>query len=967
MADQDGPQQRPLRIEEGGAFPLSKFTGGRGRSRANVVALHEQAGRVPPQAVDVEQSVLGAMLIEREAIPKAIEILPSEAFYDGRHQRIYQAILGLFERGNPVDLITLTEELKRRGDFENIGGYYLSELTTRVASAANVEYHARIIAEKSLLRQMIETMTTTVGEAYDPSTDAFDLLDRAERDIFQISESQLRKGSRSMSEVVMETFKQLEALSHRDGGITGVPSGFHALDDMTGGWQKSDLIIIAARPSMGKTAFSLATAMNAATHPQYGVGVAIFSLEMSANQLAQRMLTSEARIDAQKARTGRLTDEDWPLLARAAGRLEAAKIFVDDTPGLGILELRAKCRRLKAEHDIGLVIVDYLQLMHGTRDSRNSNREQEIAQISRSLKALAKEIDVPVIALAQLSRAVETRGGDKRPQLSDLRESGCLTGDTLVTRADTGARVPLRDLARQHPDGGFPVWAVDLHTLKLEASPVSRAFSTGTKPVFRLTTRLGRTVRATANHKFLTVEGWRRLDELSVGEHLALPRRIEQPSAPTMSLDELALLGHLIGDGCTLPRHVIQYSTRELDLAEHVADLATRVFGDDVAPRLNREHDRKRGRSWIQVYLTSTRHHTHGNRSAVSEWLDALGAWGLRSHEKRVPPSVFQQPADHIAHFLRHLWATDGCIRMRGGKRPHPAVYYATSSRRLGEDVQALLLRVGVRARLKRIPQGEKGRDQHHVIVSGRPDLLRFAEAVGAVGCYKQEALAEVRAHLAERDGNTNRDVIPRSVWARIVVPAMARAELTTRQMQAGLGMSYCGSTLYRTNLSRVRAARVAEVVGSLTLARLAESDLYWDEIVAVEPDGVEEVFDLTVPGPHNFVAGDVVVHNSIEQDADVVAFIYRAERYGITQDENGNSTAGLGEIIIGKQRNGPIGNVRLAFVNQYARFENLTTYYGSDPGFEYNAGGAAPPPLPGAGGGYDDYEELPPPGDAPF
>ncbi|MEM1042384.1 MAG: replicative DNA helicase [Bacteroidota bacterium] len=433
MPDQDGPQQRPLRIEEGGTFPLEKLTGRRGgRQRANVVSLHEQAGRVPPQAVEVEQSVLGAMLIEREAIPKAIEILPSEAFYDVRHQRIYAAMLGLFERTNPVDLITLTEELKRRGEFEPIGGYYLSELTTRVASAANVEYHARIIAEKSLLRQMIETMTTTVGEAYDPTTDAFDLLDRAEQDIFKISESQLRKSSRAMSEVVMDTFKQLEALGQREGGLTGVPSGFHALDDMTGGWQKSDLIIIAARPSMGKTALSLAVTMNAATHPKYGVPVAIFSLEMSANQLAQRMLTSEARIDAQKARTGRLSDEDWPKLARAAGRLGEAQIFVDDTPGLGILELRAKCRRLKAEHGIGLVIVDYLQLMHGTQDNRNGNREQEIAQISRSLKALAKELDVPVLALAQLSRAVETRGGDKRPMLSDLRESGSIEQDADV-------------------------------------------------------------------------------------------------------------------------------------------------------------------------------------------------------------------------------------------------------------------------------------------------------------------------------------------------------------------------------------------------------------------------------------------------------------------------------------------------------------------------------------------------------
>ncbi len=436
MAEPDDPRQRPIRIDESAAsIPLEKLTARRGASRAaraNVIALHEQAGRVPPQAADVEQSVLGAMLIEREAIPKAIEVLPHEAFYDGRHQRIYEAMLGLFERGNPVDLVTLTEELKRRGEFEHIGSYYLSELTTRVASAANVEYHARIIAEKSLLRRMIETMTTVVGEAYDPGTDAFDLLDRAEQNIFRISESQLRKGARSMQDVVMETFKQLEALTEREGGITGVPSGFHALDQMTGGWQNSDLVIIAARPSMGKTALSLAVARNAAKDPRYGVGVAFFSLEMSASQLAQRLLTSEARVDAQAARTGRLSDEDWQKLARAAGTLSAAPIFVDDTPGLGILELRAKCRRLKAEHDIGLVVVDYLQLMHGTRDNRNSNREQEIAQISRSLKALAKELDVPVIALAQLSRAVETRGGDKRPQLSDLRESGSIEQDADV-------------------------------------------------------------------------------------------------------------------------------------------------------------------------------------------------------------------------------------------------------------------------------------------------------------------------------------------------------------------------------------------------------------------------------------------------------------------------------------------------------------------------------------------------------
>jgi replicative DNA helicase len=434
MSEQEELQHRRLSIDdEAQRYPIEKMTRSGPRRSASVQSVHDRAGRIPPQATDVEQSVLGAMLIEREAIPRAVEILPPSSFYLGKHQRVYNAVLSLFERGNPVDLITLTEELRRRGELEDIGGaYYLTELTTRVASAANVEYHARIIAEKSLLRQMIETMTELVGEAYDPGADAFELMDRAEGDIFKISDSQLRKSASSITEVIKETLQQLEAIHGREGGITGVPSGFTRLDDMTSGWQRSDLIIIAARPSMGKTALSLACARNAALHTQYPTGVAFFSLEMGAQQLAQRLLTSEARVNAQAARTGRMNDADWQKLARAAGRLSAAPIYIDDTPGLTVLELRAKCRRLKAEFDIGLVIVDYLQLMHGTSNSKNSNREQEIAHISRSLKSLAKELNVPVVALSQLSRAVETRGGDKRPQLSDLRESGSIEQDADV-------------------------------------------------------------------------------------------------------------------------------------------------------------------------------------------------------------------------------------------------------------------------------------------------------------------------------------------------------------------------------------------------------------------------------------------------------------------------------------------------------------------------------------------------------
>ena len=400
---------------------------------ANLTPVRRQAGRVPPQATEVEQSVLGAMMIDRHAIPKVIEILPVGSFYDSRHEKIYTAIISLFEKSNPVDLVTVTEELKRHEEIDAVGGaYYLTELTTRVATSANVEYHSRIISEKALLRGMISTMTEHISLAFEAGADAFELLDQTESAIFRLSDSQLKRAAVSMKNVVEETIENLQAIHGKESGITGVGTGFSAVDAITGGWQKSDLIIIAARPSMGKTAFALSVARNAALAAKEPTSIAFFSLEMSSQQLAQRLLTSEARVDAQMARTGRLRDEDWPKLARAAGRLSAAPIFIDDTPGLSILELRAKARRLKAEHDIGLIVVDYLQLMHGPTVSRNSNREQEIAQISRSLKALAKELNIPVVALSQLSRAVETRGGDKKPMLSDLRESGSIEQDADV-------------------------------------------------------------------------------------------------------------------------------------------------------------------------------------------------------------------------------------------------------------------------------------------------------------------------------------------------------------------------------------------------------------------------------------------------------------------------------------------------------------------------------------------------------
>lgn len=390
-------------------------------------------GRVPPQAVDVEKSVLGSMLIEHEAATIALQMLQVSDFYKPAHRHIYEALHDLYERDNPLDLLTVENELRDRELLDSCGGSgYLSELTRSVSSAANIDYHAQIIAEKATKRNLIMNCTEIIKEAYDSTSDTYDLLDEAEQRIFDLANAKHRSQAKPIGDVLKDTLSYLEDIRGKASGITGVPTGLD-VDKYTAGWQNGDMIIIAARPSMGKTAFVLTAARNAALHqdPEKRTKVAFFSLEMSAQSLVQRLLTMEGRINAQTARTGRLDDEEFKRLIDAAGRLFTANIFIDDTPGLSILELRTKCRRLKSEHDIGLVIVDYLQLMtSGSND--HGNREQEIASISRGLKALAKDLDVPVIALSQLSRAVETRGGDKRPQLSDLRESGSIEQDADV-------------------------------------------------------------------------------------------------------------------------------------------------------------------------------------------------------------------------------------------------------------------------------------------------------------------------------------------------------------------------------------------------------------------------------------------------------------------------------------------------------------------------------------------------------
>ena len=385
--------------------------------------------KLQPQARDLEEVVLGGMMLDKDAVSEVIELLSAKAFYVEAHKLIYEAIKLLFAKSEPVDIMTVIEKLRSQGNLEIVGGpFYITQLTNRVGSTANIAYHSRIIMEKHIMRELIRTSSIVQKEAYEETTDVFELLDKAEQNLFNITEQNLGKSDESMSDLGIAVLKKVEAASKSEGGVTGIPSGLHELDRMTAGWQKSDLVILAARPGMGKTALALNIASNAALH--FNKPVAIFSLEMPSVQLVMRVCSSISGISGEKLKKGELTKDEWKLLSDTAGVISEVPLYISDKPAINIFELRAKCRRLKMQHDIQMIVIDYLQLMSGSSDDKAGNREQEISTISRSLKTIAKELEVPVIALSQLSRAVETRGGDKRPQLSDLRESGAIEQDS---------------------------------------------------------------------------------------------------------------------------------------------------------------------------------------------------------------------------------------------------------------------------------------------------------------------------------------------------------------------------------------------------------------------------------------------------------------------------------------------------------------------------------------------------------
>jgi replicative DNA helicase len=854
--------------------------------------------KLAPQALESEQSVLGSILIDSDAILKVADFLRPADFYRQQHADIFEAMLALHGQREPIDLVTLADELARRERLEPIGGpAYLAGLMNVVPTAVHVEHYGRIVERKAVLRNIIAAAGKIAAVGYEEANDAEAAIDRAESILFEISQHRGIAGFESLATLLGQAYDRLEYLHDHRGQLLGIPSGLAQLDALLGGFQPSDLIILAARPSVGKTSLALNIAQHASVRE--AKKVAVFSLEMSKEQLALRLLSSETGINPRPLQTGFMEETDWSKIATVMNDMAGAPMWIDDSPVLSVMELRTKARRLELEQrGIDLVIVDYLQLMQASAPTREPNRVQEVSEISRGLKQLARELKVPVIALSQLSRGVEQRGSAE-PRLSDLRESGCLSPDTRILRADTGAQVTIRDLLASG-ERNVPVWSVDDH-LRLVRRTMTRLFSSGLKPTFRLRLASGREVKASANHPFLTFQGWRRLDELAADTRVAVPRRIAAPSLLRPWPDaEVILLAHLIGDGTITPHQPLHYTNADeanLDAVE----TAAAHFG--ITPRRVRQ-DR-----WWHIYLPSPHPLARGRHNPVARWLQGMGLYGRRAHEKFLPSTLHQLPETQLRLFVRHLWATDGSVTV--SRKGAIRVYYATTSRRLAEDVQALLLRLDIASRLRTV-RLRGGRPGYTVDVSGRADQYRFLSGVGVHGA-RDARCAEALAALPAR-GNPNVDTLPLDVWGHVKVAAAGRG-WSERTLQAAAGAQYSGSSFYRRAPSRPRLTVLASALEDPDLHEAATSDMLWDRVVSIDPLGEEEVFDATVPDTHNFVANGIVVHNSIEQDADVVIFLYR------DGEQNPDSEVELVKAKIAKHRNGPIGEVPLQFRKTNTRF----------------------------------------------
>ena len=1019
--------------------------------------------RTPPQDNAAEQSVLGSMLLSKDAIADVVEEVQAVDYYRPAHEIIHDVIIDLYGRGEPADPITVADELQKRGELQRIGGApYLHTLSANVPIAANAGYYAAIVREKAILRRLVEAGTRIAAMGYSGEGEINDVVDSAQAEVYKVTDRRSSEDYAPLSDIMSGVLDEIEMIGNREAGLYGVPTGFADLDDLTNGLHSGQMIIVAARPAMGKAlaldtplpgptgwttmgevavgdllydaagrptrvvaatdamvgrpchevTFSdgstivadaehqwLTTALSAGlpecnedrgtlvptidtvtprssvvTTAELAVTVerihtiampdgsavkvesvvpvesvpvrcvqvdndehlylagrsmipthnstlaldfcraasihnnltsCFFSLEMTRSEIMMRLLSAEAKVPLNHIRNGTMRDDDWEKLARKMGQVSGAPMFIDDSPNMTMMEIRAKARRLKQRHDLKLIVIDYMQLMSSGK--KVESRQLEVSEFSRNIKLLAKELELPIIALSQLNRGPEQRS-DKRPMMSDLRESGCLTADTRLMRADTNAEVTLGELM----DAGardIPVWSLD-DRLKLVPRTLTHAFPSGTKPVFELSLTSGRRIRATGNHKFLTYDGWVPLCELTTGSRLGALRHVPPPlDVAPRDEDEIVLLAHMLGDGSFVKRQPIRYaSVDEANLAA-VGEAATRRFG--ITP----QRDDYEAARVTTLRLPAPYRLARGRRNPIAAWLDADGLFGLRSHQKFVPDWVFGLPKEQVGLFIKHIWATDGSIGY-DEKRGLGRVYYASTSRRLVDDLARLLLRYNVFTRIKRARKAGY-RDGWHLYVYGAENQLRFCDEIGVHGA-RGVAAANLAEKLRDVRSNTNLDTVPKEVWGH-VREVLSEQGMTHREFASAMGTQFCGSTMWKHSPSRERMARVASVLGDADLDVLATNDVYWDAVASIELVGEQPVYDATVLGTHNFVVEGIAAHNSLEQDADMVILLHRDDVY-----EKESTRPGEADLIVAKHRNGPTRDLTVAFQGHYSRFVDM-------------------------------------------
>ena len=822
------------------------------------------------------------------------------------HETIYLALYALYESGKPLDKVALAEELRSRGMLDKIGGLaYLSSLMETVPTAASAEYYAKIVREKASLRGLIHAGTRITQLGYESEDDVPAALDESEQIVYEVGNRDSRGAFSPVSSLLLDTFHELEKRHSQRGDRTGVTSGFDDIDDYTAGFQKGNLIILAARPAMGKTSLALNMALFGAR--EESSPVAVFSLEMTKQELVERLISSDAGIDATKLRRGAIEGKDWERIGNSIGRLNEIPLFLDDSGSVTVTEIRSRLRRLKSTHGLAIAFIDYLQLVRPSALGRNVNRNEELSEICRTLKATAKDLEIPIVALAQLNRAVETRQ-DKRPMLSDLRD--CLAGSTLVTNADTGRRVLMSEIVKRALR--FNVWAMD-DRMRLVSRPITDAWPVGEQPVFDVCTQSGRRIRCTAGHRFRTLAGWSELRDIALGEAIAAPRSLTlaTDTPATMTEGQALLLGWLIGDGHLGGSAALTVATpAEAELA---AELGRGEFG--LEPIIKPE---RAGTSALRVVMTTGRMCGAG-KNPLTNWLRELRIWKCTGPHKSVPDAVFSQPDSVVAAFLRGLFHADGSLSRRHSSSV--TVRLATISESLARGVQHLLLRFDINAILKADERNIGGYRTATaclwtLALMERSAVCLFMDTVGFLGEKHARALEKV---IWEKGNDASQfDRIPVGVNERVRVLRSER-----RLSHAATGWRDQGKAM-----SRATCAMLANRFEDEVLARLAYSDILWDPIVSIEPAGTEPVYDLTVGELHNFVVDDILTHNSgaIEQEADIVTFLYRDAYY----NKETSPEPDLTELIFAKHRNGRTGTVKLRFRPEHTLFQP----YGDDAHF---------------------------------